>query len=77
MMSKTEKSSNDLTYEQAFIELEEIVNAMENQQLPLDESMRLFERGQMLAQHCATLLDRAELKIKELSSSKNSVENED
>ena len=69
-MAKTDKLLLELTYEQAFSELESIVEAMESQQQPLDEAMRLFERGQALAQHCTSLLDNAELRIKELNTSK-------
>jgi len=69
-MAKTDKVLSELTYEQAFSELESIVEAMESQQQPLDEAMRLFERGQALAQHCTSLLDNAELRIKELNTSK-------
>lgn len=73
-MAKTDKVLSELTYEQAFIELESIVEAMESQQQPLDEAMRLFERGQALAQHCTSLLDNAELRIKELNTSKLTLE---
>lgn len=56
-----------LTYEQALTELEEIVASLEANKLPLDESMALFERGQALTKHCIELLDKAELKVKQLS----------
>ena len=39
----------ELTYEQAFTELESIVSKLEAEQQPLDEAMALFERGQVLA----------------------------
>jgi exodeoxyribonuclease VII small subunit len=54
------------TYEEAFTELESIVHSLEAEQRTLDEAMRLFERGQALAQHCTTLLDQAELKVRQL-----------
>ncbi len=76
-MAKTDKTPLELTYEQAFSELESIVEAMENQQLPLDETMRLFERGQVLSQYCTSLLDNAELRIKELNASKSTLDKED
>ncbi len=57
----------ELSYEQAFQELETIVNSLETSQRPLDEIMALFERGQALTQHCATLLDQAELKVRQLT----------
>lgn len=56
-----------MTYECAFEELERIVAALEANQRPLDEAMALFERGQLLAAHCATLLEQAELKVRRLS----------
>ena len=57
----------ELTYEQAFAELEAIVNALETGEHSLDKSITLFERGQALAQYCAKLLDEAELKVQQLS----------
>ena len=56
-----------LSYEQALAELESIVTSLEANKLPLDESMALFERGQALTRHCMGLLDKAELRIKQLS----------
>ena len=56
-----------MTYEEAFTELEAVVSSLESNQHPLEEAMTLFERGQALAQYCITLLDRAELKIRQLS----------
>jgi exodeoxyribonuclease VII small subunit len=71
-MAKTDKSLEELTYEQAFNELVLIVESMENEQKPLDEAMRLFERGQELAKHCTGLLDQADLRIQELNTPKSS-----
>ncbi len=58
---------DQLSYEQAFSELEAIVASMEADERPLEESLALFERGQALARHCAALLDQAELKVQLLS----------
>jgi len=57
----------DLTFEQAFAELEEAVRKLEAGGLALEESLALFERGQALAAHCNQQLDQAELKIQQLS----------
>ena len=67
-MVKAEKLVKDLSYEQAFSELEDIIVAMESEQQPLEEAVKMFERGQILAQHCSTLLDSAELRIKEFNT---------
>lgn len=67
-MAKQEtKPIEKLKYEEAFAELETIVEALESGERPLDESMTLFERGQALIKRCAELLDKAELKVKQLS----------
>lgn len=67
-MAKPEpKPIEKLKYEQAFAELETIVEALESGERPLDESMSLFGRGQALVKRCADLLDQAELKVQQLS----------
>jgi exodeoxyribonuclease VII small subunit len=58
---------DQLSYEQAFAELEAIINGLEANQKTLEESITLYERGQALALHCAGLLDKAELRVKQLS----------
>ncbi|HEY3312961.1 MAG TPA: exodeoxyribonuclease VII small subunit [Anaerolineales bacterium] len=60
------KKVEEMTYEAAFTELETIVAALEGESRPLDESLNLYERGQALAAHCATLLEKAELKVRQL-----------
>jgi exodeoxyribonuclease VII small subunit len=60
------KPVEDLTYEEAFAELQDVVSDLETGELPLEESLALFERGQALSKHCNTLLENAELKLKEL-----------
>lgn len=63
---KTEKTVEELTYEEALAELEQIVAALEGEQNQLEEAIRLFERGQALAARCAVLLEAAELKVKQV-----------
>jgi len=57
----------NLTFEQAFAELEETVRRLETGGLTLEESLTLFERGQALATRCNAQLDEAELKVRQLS----------
>ncbi len=66
-MSKTHPSDENLTYEQAFAELERIVSTLEIGEHTLDEAISQFERGQGLARHCANMLEKAELKVQQLS----------
>ena len=62
-----EKKIEEMSYEEAFAEMETIVAKLENEQSALDESMSLFERGQDLSKRCTDLLEEAELKVKKLS----------
>ena len=57
----------ELSYEQSLAELETIVSSLEANNLPLEESLKLFERGQALTKHCIALLDEADLRVKKLS----------
>jgi exodeoxyribonuclease VII small subunit len=52
-----------LGYEQARDELVDIVARLENGQAGLEESMRLWERGEALAAHCGRWLDAAEARV--------------
>jgi exodeoxyribonuclease VII small subunit len=65
--SNTRKAVDELTYEEAFAELEKIVAELEGEQRSLDESVSLYERGQALVKRCAKLLEKAELKVRKLS----------
>lgn len=59
--------ASEVTFEQAYQELESIVIRLEAGSLSLDESLKLFERGQQLAAWCDTQLDAAELRVSQLS----------
>lgn len=65
----TPKPVEELTYEEALAELESIVTALEGDasRNSLEESIKLFERGQALVQHCGEMLEAAELKVKLMS----------
>ncbi len=66
MIPKT-AAIDQLNYEQAFAELEQVILALENDQPTLEEALALFERGQALVKRCAGLLDEAELRVRHLS----------
>lgn len=64
-----EKPVEELTYEEALAELERIVAALEGDasENPLEEAMKLFERGQALVTRCGALLEAAQLKVEKLA----------
>jgi exodeoxyribonuclease VII small subunit len=55
-----------MSFETAFTALQENVAQLESEDLPLEKALALFERGQVLARHCAALLEEAELKVRTL-----------
>jgi exodeoxyribonuclease VII small subunit len=57
-----------LTFEEAQRELEQIVHRLESGEAPLDEALKLWERGEELHRFCKERLDSAEGKIEELAS---------
>ena len=63
---RIERPTEELSYEEALAELEEIVAALEGGQNQLEEAIKLFERGQALALRCGVLLEAAELKVKQV-----------
>ena len=67
--SKKEKPVEELSYEEALAELEEIVSALEDDasRSQLEEAIKLFERGQALAARCGVLLEAAQLKVKRVA----------
>lgn len=66
-MPKTTHAIEKMGYEQALAELDEIVAALEGGETPLENAIKLYERGQALARHCAELLDQAELRLQVLT----------
>jgi len=66
----TEVSLSDvsnLTFEKALAELESIVGKLERGDVPLEESIALYSRGEVLRTHCETLLKQAEMRIEKIA----------
>jgi exodeoxyribonuclease VII small subunit len=53
----------EMSFEEALRELEQIVGLLERGDAPLDDSIRLYERGSQLRQRCAERLDAAQARI--------------
>ena len=58
-------------FEESISRLEQIVQALENGDIDLDESLKLFEEGIKLTKNCQKMLDDAEKKVSVLRSDKN------
>ena len=66
-MSKSKNTDQQLTFEAAMAELEQLVEKMEDGDLTLDQSLQAFERGVELTRLCQTELKNAELKVQQLN----------
>jgi exodeoxyribonuclease VII small subunit len=58
---------SDITFEDALARLEQIVDRLEQGNLPLEESLKAYEEGVGLARRCARYLDEAERRIELLT----------
>lgn len=58
---------SDLKFEECLARLEQIVAALESGNLPLEESLKVFEEGVGLARHCGRYLEDAERRIEVLA----------
>ena len=54
------------TFEQSMARLEQIVRAMEQGNVPLEESLKLFQEGTELVRKCGKQLDEAQLQIQKV-----------
>lgn len=59
-------NSNNQTFEQSMVRLEQIVRAMEKGDVELKESLKMFQEGTELIRRCGKLLDEAELQVKKI-----------
>jgi exodeoxyribonuclease VII small subunit len=57
------RNSKAPDFEQALAELETLVERLERGDLPLDEALKLFERGVALTRHCQASLQAAQQRV--------------
>lgn len=63
--------SENMKFEDAVKRLGEVVRALENGDVPLDESIALFEEGMKLSKQCTELLEQAEQKVRFLQQTES------
>jgi exodeoxyribonuclease VII small subunit len=66
MPSTAPKPTDELTFEVALAELEGIVGKLERGDVPLAESIAIYERGEVLKKHCEKLLGEAEARVEKI-----------
>ncbi len=55
-----------LTFEEAYAQLETVVGALRDGQMPLDQALKHYQEGIQLVQHCNELLQNAQLTVQQL-----------
>ena len=65
-MAEDNKDIDALTFEQALDQLEKIVESLEQGNVPLDQSIAHYERGEALRNHCRKLLSAAEDRVEKI-----------
>lgn len=71
MTQKTATDLNKLNFEQALLELEQIVSKLESGEAGLDEAMEIYQRGQQLKDYCAEKLSAAKLQVEKINLDPN------
>ena len=66
-----EKKIDDMSFEEAFAELNKILENFENGEVSLETSINLYEKGMLLKNHCDQKLQNAEMKIKKVVGKKS------
>jgi exodeoxyribonuclease VII small subunit len=56
-----------LSFEEALIKLESIVEQLEDEEITLEDSVNLYEEGVKLSQFCTEILEQAELRIEQVN----------
>lgn len=65
-MSDTAADIAQMSFEDALRALEDVVRKLESGEVPLDESITLYERGEALRKHCQARLDAAQARIEKI-----------
>jgi exodeoxyribonuclease VII small subunit len=66
MAAQTQKPVEEMSFEDALKELEGIVSRLERGEVPLAESILIYERGDALRKHCDALLKQAEARVEKI-----------
>lgn len=61
-----DKPVSDMSFEEAMAALEQVVTRLERGDVPLEESIALYEQGAALKKHCADKLAAAEAKVEKI-----------
>lgn len=62
-----EQENQELSLEEAFAQIEEVIAHLETEEITLEESFQEYNRGMQLLQHCNNAIDRVEKKVLQIN----------
>ena len=65
----SDKPIDEMSFEEALAALEDVVRSLEGGQVPREQSIDLYERGEALRKHCDDRLKAAELRVEKIVAS--------
>lgn len=73
----TEKTVENMSFEECMNELNDLVSKLESGELDLDESLKVYERAVKIRERCRAILDDAERKVQTIMASAGGEKRED
>ncbi|MEM1299805.1 MAG: exodeoxyribonuclease VII small subunit [Pseudomonadota bacterium] len=70
----SDKAIAEMSFEEALGALEDVVRNLEGGQVPLEQSIDLYERGEALRKHCEDRLKAAELRVEKITGADGQTE---
>ena len=64
---QTEQEQQELSLEEAFAQIEDVIAHLETEEITLEESFREYNRGMRLLQHCNSAIDRVKKKVLQIN----------
>ena len=64
---QTEQEQQELSREEAFAQIEDVIAHLETEEITLEESFQEYNRGMRLLQHCNSAIDRVEKKVLQIN----------
>lgn len=65
--TEQEQEQQELSLEEAFAQIEDVIAHLETEEITLEESFQEYNRGMRLLQHCNSAIDRVEKKVLQIN----------
>lgn len=66
-MSEEQKNDRELSLEEAFEQIENVITHLEQEEITLEESFKEYNRGMQLLKYCNETIDRVEKKVLQIN----------